>query len=161
MQNTKTMTAKELLERPGALRKEIFAKEAKAYELRSLAEKCTAMLSPTPGGGHNDRKLEDLVVKAADLEAEVKQLEAELDAAVLAVTQVLAEMEDASAIRMLQLRYLELRPISALSEETHFSPRQVRRLLLAAETDFAAAFERCPPMPCSAPPCPIPAPLSL
>ena len=132
------MTSRELLERPGALRKEIFAKEAKAYELRSLAEKAVSLLSPTPGGGHNDRKLEDLVVKAADLEAEVKQLEEELDEAVCTVTSLLIQLEDALMIRILKLRYLEMQTIPAISEEEHISERYLRTLLRSAES----AFER-------------------
>ena len=135
------MTSRELLERPGALRKEIFAKEAKAYELRSLAEKAVSLLSPTPGGGHNDRKLEDLVVKAADLEAEVKHLEAELDAAVLAVTTRLTQLDDALRIRLLKLRYLEMKTIPGISEEEHITERYVRSLLRSAEAAFARLDE--------------------
>ena len=115
------------LKRPEELDRKLYNLEEKIAILRSRAEKSTSVLSPTPGGSScNDSRLEELVIKIADLEAEEKQTREELETSRVEMTLLFAELEDPRQIEILTLRYAHLLPILEIAKATDLTDRSVR-----------------------------------
>ena len=139
------MTGKELLERPAKIQEQIFRLEEKAMELENLAQKCTSMLSPTPGGGHNDRRLEDLLVKAADLRKEASDLYESKNEAILAVTPLLQQLPNSDSVRVLTERYLELLSIHVICKSNGWCERKYYQIHARALKELDKVMEEiCP-----------------
>ena len=115
------------LKRPEELDRKLYNLEEKIAILRSRAEKSTSVLSPTPGGSScNDSRLENLVIKIADLEAEEKRTREELETSRVEMTLLFAELEDPRQIEILTLRYAHLLPILEIAKATDLTDRSVR-----------------------------------
>ena len=115
------------LKRPEELDRKLYNLEEKIAILRSRAEKSTSVLSPTPGGSScNDSRLEELVIKIADLEAEEKRTREELETSRVEMTLLFAELEDPRQIEILTLRYAHLLPILEIAKATDLTDRSVR-----------------------------------
>lgn len=115
------------LKRPEELDRKLYNLEEKIAILRSRAEKSTSVLSPAPGESScNDSRLEELVIKIADLEAEEKQTREELETSRVEMTLLFAELEDPRQIEILTLRYAHLLPILEIAKATDLTDRSVR-----------------------------------
>ena len=134
------MTGKEMIERPAKIQEQIFRLEEKALELESLAQKCTSMLSPTPGGGHNDRRVEDLLVKAADIRKEAEALYERKNEAILNVMPLMQQLPDSDTVRVLTERYLELLSIGVICKTNGWSERKYYKTLSRALNELEKAF---------------------
>ncbi|MDR3313460.1 MAG: DUF1492 domain-containing protein [Oscillospiraceae bacterium] len=74
--------------------------------LRELATKATATLSDAPSGGHNPHRMEDIIAKIIDLEAEIN---ADIDRLVdlkRDIVSAVKGVEDEDLQALLELRYL-------------------------------------------------------
>ena len=115
------------LKRPEELDRKLYNLEEKIAILRSRAEKSTSVLSPTPGGNScNDSRLEELVIKIADLEAEEKRTREELETSRVEMTLLFAELEDPRQIEILTLRYAHLQSVPEIAKATDISNSSVR-----------------------------------
>ena len=116
------------LKRPEELDRKLYNLEEKIAILRSRAEKSTSVLSPAPGGSScNDSRLENLVIKIADLEAEEKRTREELETSRVEMTLLFAELEDPRQIEILTLRYAHLLPIPEIVKMTDRSISCIKR----------------------------------
>ena len=135
------------LKRPEELDRKLYNLEEKIAILRSRAEKSTSVLSPTPGGSScNDSRLEELVIKIADLEAEEKRTREELETSRVEMTLLFAELEDPRQIEILTLRYAHLLPIPEIAKATDLSDSSVklfrRKGIAAARELFQRKYEK-------------------
>ena len=127
------------LKRPEELDRKLYNLEEKIAILRSRAEKSTSVLSPAPGGNScSDSRLENLVIKIADLEAEEKRTREELETSRVEMTLLFAELEDPRQIEILTLRYAHLQSVPEIAKATDISNSSVK---LVRRKGIAAARE--------------------
>ena len=137
------MSAKELLELYSRKTSQIEALQAKIAEMRALAEKCTTVLSFTPGGGSGNRsRLEEFVVKIDSMEQQLGILWEERGGIFIDIMNLLDAMPTEKYRRVLELRYLEGKTFREIASTLYLCEKQVYRLhskaLENAETVYAA-----------------------
>ena len=101
------MTAKDFLQKAYRIDQRINAKLEQIASLRELAVKATATLSDTPRSGtRNVHRMEDIITKIVDLEAEINL---DIDALVdlkHEIVSVIKQIEYPEHQTLLELRYL-------------------------------------------------------
>lgn len=123
------MTAKEHLEQYKHKTLQIEALQSKIREIRALAEKCTSVLSLTPGGNaHNDSRLEELVVKINTMEEQLGILWEERGGIFIDTVNLISEIPDERCRQILEKHYLELKPFSSIEDELYISSAHIYRL---------------------------------
>jgi len=127
------MTAKEYLSQAHRIDQRINSKLEQVRSLRSLAEKATATMSNTPKSNtSNVSRMEDVIVKMVDLEAEIN---ADIDALVDLKREIITTIKRLASTEhqtLLELRYLCFMRWEAIAVEMSYSPQHMFRLHDAA-----------------------------
>lgn len=122
------MTSKQYLSRAFWLRKKIAAKETHLEELRTQAEKSTQVLTGMPRGGNAQSSVETLAVMIADLSWEIELDELDLAHYEAEIKKVIDEVSDPLCFQVLTYRYLAFHTWTQISDEMHYSNRQLFRI---------------------------------
>ena len=98
----------EMLERPGKLGEEIRALEGKAAMLEEAAKGHTSVLSLPGGGGggYEGSRMEDLLIRAADLQEKAERLRLEREEVCREICLLLEQLESPEQARVLMLHYV-------------------------------------------------------
>ena len=113
--------------------------------LRARAEKSTTSISLPPGGNaYDDSRLEELVIRIADLEAEEEALRKESLGVSAELSTFLSALPDPNEMKVLLLRYVDLMTVEEIAEamarsktfvkNKHRSALAAARLLYRAES---------------------------
>ena len=122
------MTAKQYLSRAFWIRKKIAAKEVHLEELRTQAEKSTQLLTGMPRGSSTESSVERLAVMIADLSWEIELDEQDLVLYEAQIKKVIDSVQDPACFEVLTYRYLAFHTWTQISDEMHYSNRQVFRI---------------------------------
>ena len=123
------MNAREFLEQYLRKTEQIEALQDKIAEIRACAEKCTSVLSPTPGGNaHNDSRLEQLVVKVDSMEQQLGVLWEERGRIYIETVNLLCAMPTDICRQILQQRYLDGKTFTEISEDLAWSERKIYKM---------------------------------
>ena len=122
------MTSKQYLSRAFWLRKKIAAKEVHLEELRTQAEKSTQILTGMPRGSSTESSVERLAVMIADLSMEIELDELDLALYEAQIKKVIDSVKDPACFEVLSYRYLAFHTWTQISDEMHYSNRQVFRI---------------------------------
>ena len=122
------MTSKQYLSRAFWLRKKIAAKEVHLEELRTQAEKSTQLLTGMPRGSSTESSVERLAVMIADLSMEIELDELDLALYEAQIKKVIDAVQDPACFEVLTYRYLAFHTWTQISDEMHYSNRQVFRI---------------------------------
>ena len=122
------MTSKQYLSRAFWLRKKIAAKEVHLEELRTQAEKSTQILTGMPRGSSTESSVERLAVMIADLSMEIELDELDLALYEAQIKKVIDTVQDPACFEVLTYRYLAFHTWTQISDEMHYSNRQVFRI---------------------------------
>jgi len=121
--------AKEFLGRVGRIQRRIKWKKAQVEQLRELSTSCSAQISDMPrSDSPNLQRLETLVCKIADMDAEIKHDEVALADAKIDVALMICRIPNAAQQQVLTERYINMHSWSNIAEETGFSISYVYRL---------------------------------
>lgn len=127
------MTAKEYLQQAYRLDLRIDIKTEQVFRLRALLTKATANLSSVPASSpENGRKMEEILARIADLEAEIN---ADIDALIRLKEEVMAQIKAVGVpemVTLLEMRYLNNSTWEEIAVAIHCSIRNVYRLHDAA-----------------------------
>ena len=124
------MNAREFLEQYLRKTEQIEALQDKIAEIRACAEKCTSVLSPTPGGiAHNDSRLEQLVVKIDSMEQQLGILWEERGRIYIEIVSLLCEIPTDICRQLLMLRYLEGFSIEEITEQVEWGKSYIYKML--------------------------------
>ena len=120
------MTAKEYLERPEAIAREIRRKQARAETLKRLATRLGPALSDirvqtTP----DPTRVQGFLAEAADEEREIARLEEKLQEALCDSARLIARLPSEEMARILERRYLDRWSWEEIIEESDLSRTQV------------------------------------
>lgn len=102
-------SVEEMLERPGKLEEEIRALEGKAAMLEEAAKGHTSVLSLSGGGGggYTGSRMENLLIRAADLQEKAKRLRHEREEACREICLLLAKLDSPEQAQVLMLHYVQ------------------------------------------------------
>ena len=133
------MTAKEYLSQAHHIDKRINSKLEQVRSLRSLAEKATSTISGAyQRGAHSVTRMEDVITKMLDLEAEIN---ADIDALVdlkRKIVTIIKRLDHAEHQTLLELRYLCFMRWEAIAVEMSYSSQHMFRLHDAALKEVEA-----------------------
>ena len=120
------MTAKEYLERPEAIAREIRRKQARTETLKRLATRLGPALSDirvqtTP----DPTRVQGFLAEAADEEREIARLEEKLQEALCDSARLIARLPSEEMARILERRYLDRWSWEEIIEEMDISRTQV------------------------------------
>lgn len=151
---TEESRAKEFLGRVGRIQRRIKWKKAQVEQLRALATGCSAQISDMPrSDSPNLQRLETLVCKIADMDAEIKRDEVALADAKIDVALMVCRIPNAAQQQILTERYINMRSWNAIAEDAGFSNSYVYRLhenaLCAVESRLAMDAIDCARGECS------------
>ena len=122
------MTSKQYLSQAYWLRKRIAAKETHLEELRTQAEKSTQVLTGMPRGGGSSSPVEQLAVQIADLSWEIELDMLDLVYYEAQIKKTIDAVEDPACFQVLTYRYLAFHTWAQISDEMHYSNRQIFRI---------------------------------
>ena len=119
------------------LDEKLYNVEEKIAALRARAEKSTTSLSLAPGGNaYDDSRLEELVIRIADLEAEEEKLRRESLGVSAELSTFLSALSDPDEMKVLLLRYVDLMTVEetaeAMARSKTFVKKKHRSALAAA-----------------------------
>ena len=119
------LTAKEYLSQAYRIDIRINSKIKQAQSLRAVAEKAAAVLSHAPlGGTRNNHRMEDVIVKMVDLEAEIN---GDLNRLIDLKREIITVIKNVDAVELqnlLELRYLCFMTWEEIAVELNWSIRQ-------------------------------------
>ena len=123
------MTAKEYLERPEAIAREIRRKQARTETLKRLATRLGPALSDirvqtTP----DPTRVQGFLAEAADEEREIARLEEKLQEALCDSARLIARLPDEKMARILEMRYLDRLPWEEITDRMDCCASHVYRL---------------------------------
>jgi hypothetical protein len=123
------MTAKEYLSQAHRIDRRINSKLEQVKSLRALAEKATSTMSDTPKGNtRNVSRMESVIVKMIDLEAEIN---ADIDALVELkrdIVTAIKRLDNTELQTLLELRYLCFMRWEAIAVEMSYSSHHMFKL---------------------------------
>lgn len=134
------MTAEQFLNQVRQLQAAIRAKEERLAELRTLAEKCTAVLSAAPGGTHSNRTLESMLERILAEEEEQDALRLRLGTAYCAISDTLYALDNNPSRTLLREYYLDGQSVPQLAARYDRTNRAIRVRLQQARESFAMAY---------------------
>jgi hypothetical protein len=140
------MTAKEFLGQAWRVDRLIDAKLEQVAVLRSLVTKATTTLSDMPKAETSDsHRMEDIIIKMVDMEAEIKS---DIDKLLALKKEIAAAIKNVANVEhqiLLELRYLAFKPWSAITSALNCGTDHVYRLHRAAlsAVTVPTAFESC------------------
>ncbi len=123
------MTAREYLERPEAIGREILRKRVRADTLRRMATRFSAgisdvrvQVSPDPS------RMQEFLAEAADEESEIAQLEQKREQAAADAALLISRLPEEKMARIMELRYLDRWPWEDIIDELDCCASHVYRL---------------------------------
>ena len=123
------MTAREYLERPETIRREIERKRIRTETLRRLATRFSAEPSPIRVRSPPDpTRMQAFLAEAADEEQEIRSLEEQRRKAFADAALLISRLPEEKMARILEMRYLDLLPWEEIMECVGCSSTQVFRL---------------------------------
>lgn len=126
---TTELPAKEYLHQAYRIDQRINSKLEQVRSLRNLAEKATSTLSDIPfSGTRNYHRMEDIIAKMVDLEAEINTDISDLVNLKQEITEVIKQVTNKEYQTILELRYLCFMRWEEISVELHLDLRWVHRL---------------------------------
>ena len=121
------MSFEEFITRKIRLDEELYKVEEKIAALRARAEKSTTSLSLAPGGSAcSDSRLEELVIRIADLEAEERELLRESSAVSAELAAFFSGLDDPDQMKVLIMKYVDLKTVEEIRKELDRSERFVQ-----------------------------------
>ena len=121
------MSFEEFITRKIRLDEKLYKVEEKIAALRAQAEKSTTSLTLAPGGNaYNDSRLEELVIKIADLEAEEHELLKESSAVSAELAAFFSGLDDPNQMKILIMKYIDLKTVEEIRKELDRSERFVQ-----------------------------------
>ena len=126
------MTAKEYLTQAKTLNARIVRQMYRRDELYALMTSGATKLSKVPGGGRNDRSLEDTMAKYVLLEEKINR---DIDALVdlkEEIRSVIGELPDETEKLVLEMHYLENKSYPEIGKELGYYEDSVKRFAAAA-----------------------------
>ena len=126
------MTAREYLSQAKTLNARIVRQLYRRDELCALMTGKTSKLSRAPGGGRNDRALEDTMAKYVMLK---EQIDKEIDALIELKEEIWSVIEQLPGVtdkNVLEMYYLENKSFPQIGKELGYQPASVRRIAAAA-----------------------------
>ena len=123
------MTAREYLERPETIRREIERKRMRIKILRRLATRFSAepaevRVRSTP----DPSRMQAFLAEAADEEQEIRTLEEQRRKAFADAALLISRLPEEKMARILEMRYLDLLPWEEITDEMDISASHVYRL---------------------------------
>ena len=138
------MTAKEYMSQAYRIDQRINGKLEQVMSLRSLAEKASSTLSDIPNSGQrNIHRMEDVIGKIVDLEAEINADLHRLIDTKREIVAVVKNVDSPEHQTLLELRYLCFRTWEEISVELHYDIRHVYRLHGGALNEVDAIRYAC------------------
>ena len=126
------MTAREYLTQAKTLNARIMRQMYRRDELYALMTCRTAKLSKMPGGGRNDRSLEDTMAKYVLLEEEInRQIDSLVDLKE-EIRSVIEQLPDDTEKNVLEMFYLENKTMKEIGEELGYYVTSVKRIASGA-----------------------------
>lgn len=123
------MTARELMNRPFELKRQIRIKTSQLQGIRNLINGTSAVISEIPHSDSPDvHRLESLMVQSLDLELEIKKLNEDLARATAEVTSAINSINNPSCEEVLTARYLGFKDWTTIARELDFCKDWVFRL---------------------------------
>ena len=123
------MRAKEFLQKAYRIDQRINSKLEQVASLRELATKATATLTDLPSGGTRQTHImENIIVKMADLEAEINQNIIELVELKGEIVSVIKKIDDPEHQTLLELRYLCFKTCEQIAVDMNYSVRNIYKL---------------------------------
>ena len=127
------MTAKEFLSQAYLIDQRINSKLEQIRSLHALVEKATSVLSPTPRNAtRNVHRMEDVIVKILDLEAEINCSIDELVNTKRTIMSTLQRIPATEQRTLLELRYICEKTWEEICAELQYSARNTHRIHGAA-----------------------------
>ena len=121
------MSFEEFITQKIRLDEKLYQVEEKIAALRARAEKSTTSLSLAPGGNAcNDSRLEELVIRIADLEAEERELLKESSAVSAELAAFFSGLDDPDQMKVLIMKYIDLKTVEEIRKELDRSKRFVQ-----------------------------------
>ena len=121
------MSFEEFITRKIRLDEKLYKVEEKIAALRAQAEKSTTSLTLAPGGNaYNDSRLEELVIKIADLEAKEQELLKESSAVSAELAAFFSGLDDPDQMKVLIMKYVDLKTVEEIRKELDRSERFVQ-----------------------------------
>lgn len=123
------MTAREYLERPETIRREIERKRMRIETLRRLATRFSAEPAPVRVRSTPDpTRMQAFLAEAADEEQEIRTLEEQRRKAFADAALLISRLPEEKMARILELRYLDLLPWEEITDGMDISASHVFRL---------------------------------
>lgn len=123
------MTAREYLERPEAIRREIGRRRIRIETLRRLATRFAAEPSEVRVRSTPDpTRMQAFLAEAADEEREIRRLEEQRRRAFADAALLISRLPEEKMARILELRYLDLLPWEEITDRVGVSASRVYRL---------------------------------
>ncbi len=137
------MTFEEFIKRKINLDEQAYQIGEKIRMLRAQAEKSTSTVSLAPGGNaYDDSRLEELVLKIADLEREEKSIENEMAGVSAELSTFLSRLSSPVQMKILMMRYVDLMPFDAIARKVHFTSRSMYRYHRKGLAEAKVIYER-------------------
>ena len=114
--------------------------EEKVSSLRAVAEKSTSVLSPAPGGNScNDSRIEELVIRIADLKTEEKKKKKEMQGASAELSIFLSQLPE-KEMKVMLLYYVDLKTTDEIAEALGYTSRHLYKLFRQAKQHASELF---------------------
>ena len=127
--NATELSVKDYLHQAYRIDQRINSKLEQVLSLRNLAEKATSTLSDTPmSGTRNVHRMEDVIAKMVDMEAEINADIRELVDLKREITGIIKRVNNKELQTLLELRYLCFMRWEEISVQLHLDIRWVHRL---------------------------------
>ena len=135
------MTAKEFLNQPYEINKQIGKKLQQLESLREMATSTTGSISDMPHSSSPDlQRIEGVLARIVDLENEVERDNEVLQDARLAVANEIANLDDGAHIRVMTKRYIELKDWKRVGQELGIGERWALKQHRAALQRFESMY---------------------
>ena len=122
------MTAREYLERPEKIVREIRQRHERIGTLKRLATRFGPELSDIRVQATPDpARMQAFLADAADEEREIGRLEEKLRQAQCDSARLIARLPDEKMARILEMRYLDQQPFFRIAARMHYDERQIYR----------------------------------
>jgi len=136
------MSAKDYLSQVWRINKVVALKLEQVNELRALAEKASTTLSLTPPSGTpNPHRMEDIIVKMVDLQAEAQIDVDNLLTLKKNITAAIKAVSNPDYRTLLELRYLLYTPWNAIAKIMHYNKNYIFELHTAALSEIKVPAE--------------------
>ena len=136
------MTFEEFINRKLDLDEQAYKIDAKIQLLRAQAEKSTSAVSLAPGGNaYDDSRLEELVLKIADLEREEESIENEMAGVSVELSIFLSRLSSPEQINILMMRYVDLMSFETIAQRVPYTSRSMYRYHKKGLAEAKAIYE--------------------